>query len=143
MCIRDSLDTVNIWGPDSKVIFRHYATLYFIFVSDTSESELAVLDLIQIFVETLDKNFESVCELDLIFHSDKIHYILDEIIMGGLVVETSINEIMSSIQAQNAIANEGKATMENVRERLNNMNLTENVVNSVKNLYSRDNKPPE
>ena len=26
----------------------------------------------QVFVETLDKTFENVCELDLIFHVDKV-----------------------------------------------------------------------
>lgn len=39
---------------------------------DSSESELGILDLIQVFVETLDKCFENVCELDLIFHVDKV-----------------------------------------------------------------------
>ena len=43
------------------------------------------IDLIQVFVEALDKCFENVCELDLIFHSDKVNYILDEIIMAGMV----------------------------------------------------------
>lgn len=58
-----------------------------------SESELGILDLIQVtppprhaipdaahvvcscgqvFVEALDKSFENVCELDLIFHTDKV-----------------------------------------------------------------------
>ena len=30
------------------------------------------LSLLQVFVETLDKCFENVCELDLIFHMDKV-----------------------------------------------------------------------
>ncbi|XP_044773687.1 AP-3 complex subunit sigma-2 isoform X4 [Neomonachus schauinslandi] len=60
-----------IGGPDYKLIYRHYATLYFVFCVDSSESELGILDLIQVFVETLDKCFENVCELDLIFHMDK------------------------------------------------------------------------
>jgi len=29
--------------------------------------------LFQVFVETLDKCFENVCELDLIFHVDKVN----------------------------------------------------------------------
>ena len=61
-----------IGGSDYKLIYRHYATLYFVFCVDSSESELGILDLIQVFVETLDKCFESVCELDLIFHMDKV-----------------------------------------------------------------------
>ncbi|XP_023366304.1 AP-3 complex subunit sigma-1-like isoform X3 [Otolemur garnettii] len=60
-----------IGGSDNKLIYRRYATLYFVFCVDSSESELGILDLIQVFVETLDKCFENVCELDLIFHVDK------------------------------------------------------------------------
>jgi AP-3 complex subunit sigma len=43
-----------------------------VFIIDEAESELAVLDLIQVFVEVLDKCFENVCELDLIFNPDKV-----------------------------------------------------------------------
>lgn len=35
-------------GKDTRVIYRHYATLYFVFVVDDSESELGILDLIQV-----------------------------------------------------------------------------------------------
>lgn len=61
-----------IGGADYKLIYRHYATLYFVFCVDSSESELGILDLIQVLVETLDRCFENVCELDLIFHVDKV-----------------------------------------------------------------------
>lgn len=71
-----------IGGSDYKLIYRHYATLYFVFCVDSSESELGILDLIQVFVETLDKCFENVCELDLIFHADAVHHILSELVMG-------------------------------------------------------------
>ena len=32
----------------NRIIYRHYATLYFVFCVDTSESELGILDLIQV-----------------------------------------------------------------------------------------------
>eukprot|EP00794_Sanderia_malayensis_P008790 gene8790-9729_t len=89
-----------IGGSDYRLIYRHYATLYFVFCVDSSESELGILDLIQVLVETLDKCFENVCELDLIFHVDKVHNILNEIVMGGMVLETNMNEIMVHIDAQ-------------------------------------------
>jgi hypothetical protein len=44
----------------------------FVFVIDEAESELAVLDLIKVLVEVLDKSFENVCEMDLIFNPDKV-----------------------------------------------------------------------
>ncbi|CDW55852.1 AP 3 complex subunit sigma 2 [Trichuris trichiura] len=90
-------------GSDNRLIYRHYATLYFVFCSDSSESELGILDLIQVFVETLDRCFENVCELDLIFHSDKVHNILNEIVMGGMVLETNMSEILLRIEEQDKI----------------------------------------
>lgn len=86
-----------------KLIYRHYATLYFVFAVDTQESDLGILDLIQVFVEALDKCFENVCELDLIFHSDKVMYVLDEIIMAGMVLETNIVNILQAVQDQNKL----------------------------------------
>lgn len=88
------------WGSNIKLIYRHYATLYFVFAVDTQESDLGILDLIQVFVEALDRCFENVCELDLIFHSERVHYILDEIVMGGMVLETNISSILQAINDQ-------------------------------------------
>ena len=56
------------------------------------------LEFIHNMVETLDKYFENVCELDLIFHSDRIHYVLDEIVMGGMVLETNISAVLQSVK---------------------------------------------
>ena len=66
------------------------------FAVDELESDLGILDLIQVFVEALDKCFENVCELDLIFHSDRVHYILDEIVMAGMVLDTNINNVLKA-----------------------------------------------
>jgi AP-3 complex subunit sigma len=87
----------------SRIIYKNFATLYFIFVADASESELGVLEIIQIFVETLDKCFAEVCELDLVFAWDKTHQILDEIITGGLVLETNTHEILIALKEQKAL----------------------------------------
>merc|ERR1712137_97501 len=66
------------WGKETKIIYRHYATLYFVFVVDPSESEL-----------------------DLIFRMDMAHFVLDEIVMGGMVLETNLADICESVQSQN------------------------------------------
>jgi hypothetical protein len=54
------VDDEKTFGPDTKLVYRHFATLYFCILSDRSESELAMLDLIQVYVETLDRVFENV-----------------------------------------------------------------------------------
>jgi AP-3 complex subunit sigma len=98
------------WGEHIKLIYRHYATLYFVFAVDAQESDLGILDLIQVFVEALDKTFENVCELDLIFHSDRVHYLLDEIVMGGMVLETNISNILEASKDQGKIHSESLTT---------------------------------
>eukprot|EP00761_Pharyngomonas_kirbyi_P013044 gb/GECH01013071.1/.p1 GENE.gb/GECH01013071.1/~~gb/GECH01013071.1/.p1 ORF type:complete len:159 (+),score=15.12 gb/GECH01013071.1/:1-477(+) len=90
------LEGTKAWG-DVKVIYRQYATLYFVLVVDRSESELAILDLIHIFVETLDRSFEKACELDIVFHMDKVHYIVDEMVQGGMVLDTSKESIIRNL----------------------------------------------
>ncbi|KAI0639120.1 Adaptor protein complex sigma subunit [Trametes polyzona] len=89
---------VDASGEKLRVVYRSYATLHFVFVVDVAESELGILDLIQVFVESLDSAFENVCELDLVFHFDEAHHILSEIIQGGLVLETNVNEIDRAVQ---------------------------------------------
>jgi len=87
----------------SKIVYRNYATLYFVFIVDSTESELSIMDLIQTFVETLDKCFPNVCELDLVLHMDRVHYILDEMITGGLVLQTSSIEILDCISSMKKV----------------------------------------
>ncbi|XP_054810475.1 AP-3 complex subunit sigma isoform X1 [Prosopis cineraria] len=92
------VDAESIFGKDARLVYKHYATLYFVFIFDSSENELAMLDLIQVFVETLDKCFRNVCELDVVFNYSKMHSILDEIIFGGQVLETSSTEVLKAIE---------------------------------------------
>lgn len=88
----------------SLVTYRHYATLYFIVISTSTESPLALLDLIQVFVEALDRLFENVCELDLIFNFETLHAVLGEMIVGGVVVETSLDKVVQGVRAQGRVA---------------------------------------
>ena len=49
------------------MIYRRYASLYFIIGLDLDEdiNELGMLEFIHNLVETMDKYFENVCELDV------------------------------------------------------------------------------
>ncbi|KAF6811486.1 AP-3 complex subunit sigma [Colletotrichum musicola] len=97
----------------SLVTYRNYATLYFIVISTSTESPLALIDLIQVYVEALDKLFENVCELDLIFNFETLHATLGEMIVGGVVIETNLDRIVSGVRAQGTVAkrpvNEGRS----------------------------------
>ncbi|KAI9768551.1 MAG: Sigma-adaptin 3A [Geoglossum simile] len=97
----------------SLLTYRHYATLYFILISTSTESPLALLDLIQVFVEALDRLFENVCELDLIFNFETLHAVLGEMVVGGVVVETGLERVVEGVKSQGKVAkrpvNEGRS----------------------------------
>lgn len=88
----------------SLVTYRHYATLFFIVISTSTESPLALIDLIQVYVEALDKLFENVCELDLIFNFESLHATLSEMIVGGVVIETNLDRIVAGVRSQGTVA---------------------------------------
>jgi len=62
-----------------RVVYRRYASLFFIVGTDPEEdNELGMLEFIHALVETLDKYFENVCELDIMFNLEKAQFILGE-----------------------------------------------------------------
>lgn len=54
--------------------------------------------MIHLFVETLDQYFGNVCELDIVFNFNKVYGILDELIVGGEILETAKETIVNSIK---------------------------------------------
>ena len=81
-----------------RVIYRRYASLFFIVgVDSDEENELAILEFIHALVETLDKYFENVCELDIMFNLEKAHFILDEMVMNGYIIETNKTNVLKPI----------------------------------------------
>ena len=61
---------------------------------DNDENELASLELIHLFVEILDRYFGSVCELEVVYNFYKVYSVLDELIIGGELIETSRMNIL-------------------------------------------------
>ncbi|PUU76615.1 clathrin adaptor complex small chain-domain-containing protein [Tuber borchii] len=103
-----SWNTSTVDEP-TTLLYRHYATLYFIIISDSLESPLGLLDLIQVFVQALDQLFENVCELDLIFNFETLHATLEEMITGGCVVETDLARIVKAVRDSGKVAKRPKA----------------------------------
>ncbi|KAF0899089.1 hypothetical protein E2562_012935 [Oryza meyeriana var. granulata] len=58
-----------------KVVYRRYASLFFLVGVDNDE-----------------------CELDIMFHLEKVHFMLEEMVMNGCIVETSKQNILAPIQ---------------------------------------------
>ncbi|CAI5534594.1 unnamed protein product [Closterium sp. Naga37s-1] len=81
-----------------KVIYRRYASLFFLVGVDGEENELAVLEFIHCIVETMDRYFGNVCELDIMFHLEKAYFMLDEMVMNGCVMDTNKLNVLAPIQ---------------------------------------------
>ena len=81
--------------PPPNLTPLQFATLFFVVVADQAESDLGILDLIQVYVEALDQIFENVCELNIVFSQPKAQTLLDELLTGGLVLDTSSTEIVN------------------------------------------------
>merc|ERR1712088_122363 len=58
---------------DKKIVYKRYASLFFIVVIDKADNELIQLEQIHRFVEILDQYFGNVCELDIIFNFEKTY----------------------------------------------------------------------
>ena len=65
---------------------------------DASDNELLLMETIHLFVELLDQYFSNVCELDIVFHFNKVYAILDEYILAGEVQETSKKVILERMR---------------------------------------------
>lgn len=91
------------------MVYKRYASLFFIAGVDKEDNELIALEEIHLFVEVLDRYFGNVrdssstgltrlmaqvCELDIIFNFHKAHYIIDELFVGGHLQETSKAEVL-------------------------------------------------
>ena len=87
------------------------------------QNELAILEFIHCLVETLDRYFSNVCELDLMFNLEMVrsltgcgsvtclhrrlrfvmrlqqaHFIVDEMLMNGCIVETNKQNVLAPVQ---------------------------------------------
>jgi len=81
-----------------KIVYRRYASLFFICEIDEHDNELVTLEVIHRYVEVLDRYFGNVCEMDLIFNFQKAYAVLDELMMAGEVQEPSSSTVIQMAQ---------------------------------------------
>ncbi|XP_027272104.1 AP-4 complex subunit sigma-1 isoform X2 [Cricetulus griseus] len=78
---------------DFKLIYRQYAALFIVVGVNDTENEMAVYEFIHNFVEVLDEYFSRV----IMFNLDKVHIILDEMLLNGCIVETNRARILAPL----------------------------------------------
>lgn len=86
-----------------KVVYRRYASLFFVTGIDSTDNELITLEIVHRYVEQMDKYYGNVCELDIIFNFQKAYFILDELLIAGEMQESSKKNLLRCIAQQDAI----------------------------------------
>jgi hypothetical protein len=92
-----------ILAADTKVVYRRYASLFFIAATDPTDNELITLEIVHRYVEQMDKYYGNVCELDIIFNFQKAYFILDELLLAGEMQESSKKNVLRVIGAQDSL----------------------------------------
>lgn len=85
---------------DSKLVYKRYASLFFVAAIDNTDNELHTLEVIQRYVEIMDKAYGNVCELDIVFNFQLAYHVLDELLIDGVLVESSSPEVLKRIRQQ-------------------------------------------
>ncbi|KAL9042466.1 MAG: hypothetical protein Q9214_003771, partial [Letrouitia sp. 1 TL-2023] len=88
---------------DTKVVYRRYASLFFIAGCSSTDNELITLEIVHRYVEQMDKYYGNVCELDIIFNFQKAYFILDELLLAGEVQESSKKNVLRCIGQQDSL----------------------------------------
>src|ERR1700753_697876 len=88
---------------DTKIVYRRYASLFFIAGCDSEDNELITLEIVHRFVEQMDKYYGNVCELDIIFNFQKAYFILDELLLAGEMQESSKKHVLRCISQQDGL----------------------------------------
>lgn len=99
---------LQFWKDPTKIVYRKVSSIIVILVADESESELGLLDLIQVLMDILEESFDDLREYDLVYNIDRVHSMFDEVIMGGMVLETNVDKIMATINAKNSVEYKGE-----------------------------------
>jgi hypothetical protein len=89
--------------PDTKVVYRRYASLFFIAGCASTDNELITLEVVHRYVEQMDKYYGNVCELDIIFNFQKAYFILDELLLAGEMQESSKKNVLRCISQQDSL----------------------------------------
>ncbi|XP_069474254.1 AP-1 complex subunit sigma-3 isoform X1 [Ambystoma mexicanum] len=109
--VRNQKTSSFVEWRDLKLVYKRYASLYFCCAVEDGDNELLTLETVHRFVEVLDKYFgneysscpnkawmNKVCELDIIFNFEKAYFLLDELLIGGEIQDTSKLSVVKAIE---------------------------------------------
>ncbi|KAH8739875.1 hypothetical protein FG386_001692 [Cryptosporidium ryanae] len=82
---------------ENRVIFKKYPRMFFIAGVDFSENILMILATLQLINESFGSNSREPTDVDVIYKNKKLIKLMDEIILGGEIIGTSIKNIRKGV----------------------------------------------
>ncbi|KAF8760018.1 adaptor complexes small subunit family [Rhizoctonia solani] len=82
---------------DTKVVYRRYASLFFVCGISSGDNELVTLEIIHRYVEVLDRYFGNDFQLS------EAYAILDELIIAGELQESSKKSVLRVVAQSDSI----------------------------------------
>lgn len=82
-----------------SIVYRKLGQLTFIIGTVGDENHLAVYEFVRAFVQVLDTYFSGVTEKHIITNFYKVHFILQQMVSNGSVVETNIKNVLEPLKA--------------------------------------------
>ncbi|KAK6589243.1 hypothetical protein RS030_213297 [Cryptosporidium xiaoi] len=82
---------------ENRIIFKRYPKMFFIAGVDFSENILMILTTLQLINEAFGNNSREPTDVDVIYKNKKLIKLMDEVILGGEIIGTSIKNIRKSV----------------------------------------------
>lgn len=82
-----------------KIVYKRYLAIYCIAAVEEDANELAVISFFDFLFTTLKEYFGDITEFHILYHLAETYAALNEIVMDGVIVETSRTKIISFLNS--------------------------------------------
>ncbi|KAK3890855.1 hypothetical protein Pcinc_005215 [Petrolisthes cinctipes] len=87
---------------EHTLVFRWFGPCIFLVGADHQENELMVYEFLGLYVGALQRYFGKFSERHLLLSTDHLHMVLEEMVVDGELVESSIKNVLAPIQMLDA-----------------------------------------
>ncbi|CAG5114766.1 unnamed protein product [Candidula unifasciata] len=101
-CLTRTNKQCNYFSHEAvTIVYKRFTNLCLI-CGVTNENELAIQELLNVFMDCLGSYFQNVSELDIVYNMERVYMILDEIIVNGSIAFTSKERALIPLQLLDA-----------------------------------------
>lgn len=99
----NELLTLEIIHRYVELLDKYFGSVSTKFIVSLRTSNFLLLVVTRFVFTYSNSHFVQVCELDIIFNFEKAYFILDELMVGGEIQETSKKNVLKAIAAQDLL----------------------------------------